>query len=60
MTPVTQAATAMAYFHGDKCKEVTISTDTPSESFLAATQRYEWRCFFVVVLCITGPNAHRG
>ncbi len=59
MTPVTQAGTAMACSHGDKHKEVTISTGTPSESSLAAMQMYERRCLFCVVLFVTGPNAQQ-
>ena len=46
MTPVTQTATAMASPQGDEHKKVTISTDAPFELSLAATQRYERRCFF--------------
>ena len=65
MTPVTQAATAMASSQVDKRKEVTISTDTPSESSFAATQRYEWSFFCSGTMhnmtkCpVRGENCHK-
>ena len=59
MTPVIKAATAMASSQVHERKEVTISTITHSESSLAAKQVLKGDASFVVVLCITGPNAQQ-
>ena len=45
MTPVTQATAAMATSQGDE-HNITISTDIPTESSLAATHKYERKCYF--------------
>ena len=46
MTPVTQATAVVATSQGDERNEVAISTDTPTESSLAATCKYERKCYF--------------
>ena len=45
MTPVTQATAAVATSQGNE-HNIAISTDIPTESSLAATRKYERKCYF--------------